>query len=219
MDEEFWKERWQANQIGFHQGQINPYLVAYWSRLGAHPGSRVFVPLCGKSLDLRWLQSQGHIVIGVEVSPIAVDNFFKEAGVDPTRRQAGSFQRCSHGNIDLWCGNFFNLSKEDLEEVSAVFDRASLIAMPPAMRPDYARHLAGILPPSVPILLVTMEYPEGSMQGPPFSVSDAEVSHLFGEHYPIDKLHEEDILEQSPRFKAKGLKSLLEKAFLLRPIG
>jgi len=100
-----------------------------------------------------------------------------------------------------------------------VFDRASLIAMPPTMRPDYARHLLAILPPSAPILLVTMEYPDGSMQGPPFSVRDAEVGRLFGEHYHIDKLHEEDILDQSPRFKAKGLKSLVEKAFLLRPVG
>jgi thiopurine S-methyltransferase len=219
MDEEFWKERWQADQIGFHQGQINPYLVAYWSRLDAAPDSRVFVPLSGKSLDLRWLQSQGHRVMGVEVSPIAVADFFKEAGVEPERHQDGEFQRCSHGNIDLWCGNFFNLSHQQLADVGAVFDRASLIAMPPAMRPDYARHLAAILPSSTPILLVTMEYPDGQMQGPPFSVSDTEVGQLFDEHYHIDKLHEEDILAQSPRFQAKGLTTLVEKAFALRPVG
>lgn len=217
MKPEFWVQRWQANQIGFHQHQINPYLVHYWSRLSLPAGSEVFVPLAGKSLDMCWLRDQGHRVLGVELSPIAVNDFFKNAELAPQRERSGPFERCTGGDIELLCGDFFALDAARMAGVAAVFDRASLIAMPPQMRPDYAAHLIAILPDACPILLVTMEYPEGQMQGPPFPVGEDEVRQLFSDRFHIERLAQQDVLDEAPRFRERGLTSLVEKVFLLTP--
>lgn len=217
MEADFWKQRWQANQIGFHQDQINPYLINHWAALGVPEDARVFVPLSGKSLDMRWLRERGHAVLGVELSPIAVEDFFAELGVEPERQVIGRFQACKVDGLALCCGDFFDLDAAQLADIGAVYDRASLVALPPPMRPAYARHLVSILPRSVPVLLVTMEYPDGQMQGPPFTVHEDEVRQLYAAHFDIEMLEQQDILEQSPQFRAKGVKSLLEKVFLLRP--
>ena len=215
MKAEFWIERWQANQIGFHQHQINPYLAQYWPRLALPTGSEVFVPLAGKSLDMWWLREQGHQVLGVELSPIAVADFFSNAKVVPEQTRSGPFEQCSGNGVTLLCGDFFALERSRLAGVSAVFDRASLIAMPPAMRPDYAAHLMATLPDGCPILLVTMEYPETQMQGPPFPVTENELRQLFDQHYRIERLSQLDILDEAAHFRDRGLSALVEKVFLL----
>lgn len=215
MKPEFWVQRWQANQIGFHQDQINPYLVKFWPRLALSANSEVFVPLSGKSLDMWWLRDQGHRVLGVELSPIAVSDFFAAADVTPEKTQSGPFEQCAVDDVTLLCGDFFSLERTRMAGISAVFDRASLVAMPAEMRPDYAAHLTSILPHNCPILLVTMEYPLGEMQGPPFTVPEEEVRQLFGQHYRIARLAQSDILDEAPRFRERGLSALEEKVFLL----
>jgi len=217
MKAEFWVQRWQANQIGFHQDQINPYLIEYWPQLALPTDSEVFVPLAGKSLDMWWLRDQGHRVLGVELSPIAVADFFSQADVTPEQSQDGPFQQCASDGLKLLCGDFFALDSARMAGVAAVFDRASLIAMPPQMRPDYAAHLMTILPDGCPMLLVTMEYPEGQMQGPPFPVAEDEVRQLFSGHYHIERLAQQDVLDEEPHFRKRGLTSLIEKVFLLTP--
>lgn len=217
MKPEFWVKRWQANQIGFHQNQINPYLLQYWPQMALPADSEVFVPLAGKSLDMWWLRDQGHRVLGVELSPIAVSDFFGAADVVPQRTQSGPFEQCASDGVTLLCGDFFALDRARMASISAVFDRASLVAMPADMRPDYAAHLTAILPDKCPILLVTMEYPEDQMQGPPFPVSEDEVRRLFAPHYRIQRLLQQDVLEQEAHFRARGLTSLVEKVFLLAP--
>ena len=217
MKAEFWVQRWQANQIGFHQDQINPYLIEYWPQLALPTDSEVFVPLAGKSLDMWWLRDQGHRVLGVELSPIAVADFFSQADVTPEQSQDGPFQQCASDGLKLLCGDFFALDSARMAGVSAVFDRASLVAMPPQMRPDYAAHLMAILPVGCPMLLVTMEYPEGQMQGPPFPVAEDEVRQLFSGHYHIERLAQQDVLDEEPHFRKRGLTSLIEKVFLLTP--
>ncbi|MBP6750907.1 MAG: thiopurine S-methyltransferase, partial [Xanthomonadaceae bacterium] len=83
MDAEFWHRRWQDNQIGFHQHEATPMLQAHWATIGAPTGCRVFVPLAGKSLDMLWLAAQGHRVLGIELSPLAVAQFFAENALQP----------------------------------------------------------------------------------------------------------------------------------------
>jgi len=78
MDPQFWHERWQRNETGWHQREINAHLQDFWPQLQQPAGGRVLVPLCGKSRDLLWLRAQGHAVLGVEISPIAVREFFAE---------------------------------------------------------------------------------------------------------------------------------------------
>ncbi|MDD2913835.1 MAG: thiopurine S-methyltransferase [Gallionella sp.] len=215
MKKEFWLERWEREEIGFHQSEINPYLCRYWHELNAAKNSKVFVPLCGKSRDLLWLQQLGHQVLGVELSALAVQAFFKENGYTPHRTTAEKFDCCAADNIRILCGDFFDLSKADLADVGAVYDRASLIALPLEMRARYAKHLANILPPETKILLITFDYPQAEMPGPPFAVSVGEVEELYRGYANVKLLAQLDVLPQQPRFRERGLSSLRENIFLL----
>jgi thiopurine S-methyltransferase len=212
---EFWHERWALKQIGFHQEDINPYLMRFWPALGLAAGSRVLVPLCGKSRDMVWLREQGFDVVGVELSEVAVREFFEENGLVPVETEVVNYRRFEAGGYVLWCGDFFGLNRALLGDIAAVYDRASLVALPPAMRGRYAAKLAGLLVPETQTLLVTFEYPQHQMGGPPFSVTTDEVHALYGEHSNIELLHEENILLREPRFQAKGVERLVEKVYRL----
>lgn len=215
MKKDFWLERWEREEIGFHQDEFNRYMCRYWPELGMAPGSEVFVPLCGKSRDMLWLKGQGHRVLGVELSAIAVQAFFEENGLAPRHDELGKFERCEADGISILCGDFFDLGREDLVNVGTVYDRASMIALPPQMRERYVRHLADILPRGAQLLLITMDYPQTEMQGPPFSVSADEVETLYREYAEVRLLAQLDVLEHNPRFQKRGLSRMQENVFLL----
>ncbi len=179
MEAEFWLERWERREIGFHQADINRFLEQYWSTLELAKDSSVFVPLCGKSKDMRWLAQQGHRVLGIEVCETAVQEFFEEWDVQPRREQKGSFTRYSAKNIEILVGDFFALTAENLQDVTGVYDRASLVALPPDMRQAYVKLLGGILPRKVQTLLISFEYQLGARNGPPFSIDADAVKSLF----------------------------------------
>lgn len=215
MEKDFWLTRWERAEIGFHQNEVNPYLRDYWQALEEMPGGDVFVPLCGKSLDMLWLCQQGHTVLGVELSAIAVQHFFAENGLSPQHASREQFDCCEADNIRILCGDFFDLNKQDLAQVTAVYDRASLVALPPEMRERYARHLVSILSPGTQILLVTFDYPQAEMSGPPFAVSPDEVEALYRDYADIRLLAQLDVLPDNPRFQQRGLTRLQENIFLL----
>lgn len=212
MQPEFWHQRWQDDRIGFHLGQVNPYLVKYWPTLGLHAGSRVFVPLCGKSLDMLWLAEQGHEVVGVEISPIAVRAFFEENRLDPEISQQGAFEIWAVDQITILLGDFFELTPGQLGEVEAVYDRASLIALPADMRAEYVEHLNALCP-AVPRLLITLDYDQSRMTGPPFAVSDEEVRELYADRSSLVRLAAEDVLADNPRFREQGLDRMVESVW------
>ena len=213
MERDFWLERWQLDQTGFHQSEVNPYLERY----GHHLKGKVFVPLCGKSLDMSWLARQGAKVLGVELSPIAVQAYFEENGLAATCRPFGKFESHESNGIRLLCGDFFDLKREDMEGVSAVYDRASMVALPVTMRERYVRHLMSILPEAAKILLITFDYPQAEMQGPPFAVSVEEVERLYRDFARIELLDQADVLE--PRFAERGVTRMQENVFLLKCAG
>lgn len=217
MDAQFWLERWKNNEIGFHQQEINVHLQRYWDRLALHARHPVFVPLCGKSRDMLWLRSRGHDVLGVEISPIAVRDFYAENGLEAAVSDCGPFTRWEFDKLVIYVGDFFDMSAQMLRGVEGVYDRASLIAFPPESRSRYAAHLQACIPTAANILLVTLQYPENEMQGPPFSVEDAEVMALFRERYDIASLCELEILDENPRFRKRGLSTLLERVYHLEP--
>lgn len=219
MEHAFWLERWQRNEIGFHQNDINPHLQAFWSRLGVKPGETILVPLCGKSRDLLWLAAQGYRVLGVEISAIAVEAFFAENGLRAERARTGSFECWQHDEVSLLCGDFFALTPALLREVKGVYDRASLIALPPPQREHYAQHLAQLLAPGTRILLITMEYPQQQMQGPPFCVLEEEVRRLYDAAFEVRQIHTENILDRNPRFRERGLTELWERVYRLERHG
>jgi len=216
MEHDFWHRRWNKNEIGFHQQQINLHLQELWHSFEIEPGTPVFVPLCGKSQDMLWLAEQGHPVLGIELSELAVESFFSEASLSPTVTESPPFRRYSHGNIEILVGDFFSLEPAHLDTFEVVYDRASLIAFPPEMRPRYSRHLNGLLPSGAKIMLITLEYSQEEMKGPPFCVKESEVNELMGDTMRIEKLRELDVLSENPRFIRRGLTALQEKVFRLR---
>ena len=217
MEADFWNERWQNGRIAFHQGRVNPMLDAYVEELALKAGDRIFVPLCGKAFDMRWLADRGYRVIGVELSPVAVRDFFEEQAMPSREREAQGFAVREGESVALWCGDFFSLSREILGEVSAVYDRAALIALPHAMRARYVDHLLQVVGPRTPVLLLTYEYPEAEMEGPPFSVGIEEIYRRFRDHRPVTVLESRDVLEQELGLRRRGLTQLTEHAFLLGP--
>jgi len=218
MERDFWLTRWRENLIGFHRTDINPALLKHLDRLQLADGDQVFVPLCGKSLDLAWLQQQGLRVLGVELSPIAAAAFFEEQGSAASISRVDGFESYRSGDIEILCGDYFSLSPEQLAGVRGVFDRAALIALPPEMRQSYAARMAELLAPGVRVLLVTMEYPRGQMDGPPFAVMEQEVRDLYGDHFGITVLESEDLLAKEPGFRERGLTQMVGKTYLLERI-
>ena len=217
MKADFWHNRWEKNLTGFHLNEVNPHLKANWASLNLNAGARVFIPLCGKSLDLIWLAAQGHQVVGIELSPLAVEAFFTENNLTAEHHQAGDLEYWQSENISLFCGDFFALTTEILGPIDAVYDRASLIALPPAMRQDYAAKLTE-LAQFAPKLLVTLEYEQSKMDGPPFSVSEDEVNALYQSNYHVKQVTAQDVLGDNEKFREKGLSYMNECIYQLTPL-
>lgn len=216
-DNELWQQSWRDRNTDFHQTSVNPHLVKFWSSLGLRPSDRVFVPLCGKSLDLLWLAQQGHTVIGVELSPLAARAFFRENRIQASRRRVGEFTLWEHGRISILCGDFFQLGAADLGNIAAVFDRASLTALPDEIRGDYLEHLRKILPAACKMLLLTTEEPEeGETQGQAFAVAD-EIASLYTQAFDIELSHVESVFEPNPDPAIKQPVRVEQKVYLLTP--
>lgn len=215
VHEEFWQARWSRNEIGFHQQQVNPYLQQHWPTLALPAGSRVLVPLCGKSQDMLWLAAQGHRVLGIELAQKAVLDFFAEQGIAPQVGRHGVFDTYSAQGIELWCGDFFALEPADVADCQALYDRAALIALPPQMRARYLAQLQTILAPGCRGLLVTLDYDQARMPGPPFAVSDAEVTAAFAAGWQLEQLQREDVLGSNWKFLKSGIEALHESVYRL----
>lgn len=200
MQPEFWQQRWAHHEIGFHQPAPTPQLLAHWPALGVPAGAQVFVPLCGKSLDLAWLAGQGYRVLGVELAQIAVDEFFAEHGLVPEVEDTRYGRHHRAGGIELIRGDAFDLDAGLLSHCAAVFDRAALIALPPALRARYVGELYARLPPGCRGLLVTLEYPQADRDGPPFSVQEDEVQALYAGDWTVDLRERRPILPDHPGY-------------------
>ena len=220
MESTFWHDRWQAGQIGFHQAAFNGYLTRHWADLNVPTDAPVLVPLCGKSRDLRWLADRGHRVLGVELSPLACEAFFAEQGWSYERV---SFDRGvryqgvgAASAVALWCADWFALTAADLGEVSAFYDRAALIALPPPMRVRYVAQLGRLLSGTACGLLVTLDYPQAERAGPPFAVADIEVASLFGAGWQRHMVETEDMLARpDAREREWGLARVQQTAWTL----
>ena len=182
MDRDFWNTKWEQNDIAFHEREANALLVKWFTELSLAKGSRVFLPLCGKTSAIRWLLSNGYRVAGAELSRIAIDQLFAELGVDPKISRSGKVDHYSARNIDIFVGDLFDLSREMLGPVDAVYDRAALVALPETMRARYTAHLTEITH-HAPQLLICYEYDQSLIDGPPFSISNAEVMEHYGDRY------------------------------------
>ncbi|MDC6380856.1 thiopurine S-methyltransferase [Pseudomonas graminis] len=215
MEPRFWHERWAINQIGFNQASVNSHLLRLWPELTAMPGERVLVPLCGKSIDMIWLLNQGFHVVGAELSEIAVAGFFSENGLQPTVEERGALKVYRAEGCEIWCGDFFALNPEDVGDCTAFYDRAALIALPPDLRWRYVKQLNHLLSKDACGLLVTLDYDQSLIAGPPFSVDEDEVLQLLSPDWRVKRVADLDVLEQGVKFKQAGATSLMEYAYRL----
>ena len=216
MDADFWLQRWNEGRIGFHRGEVMPLLEKHWPGLNVPADGRVFVPLAGKSLDMHWLAAQGHRVLGAELSPLAVQAFFAEAGLEPVVANDADGVHHRAGPVDLVQGDVFALSAATLATMAAVYDRAAIIALPPALRRRYVAEVYARLPQGCRGLLITLEYPQAEKDGPPFSVDEAEVRELFAPQWQVELLERRDILAQEPGFRAEGVSALSAAVYRLQ---
>jgi thiopurine S-methyltransferase len=184
MEANFWHQKWQRGEIGFHREHANPNLVAHIDQLALAPGNRVFLPLCGKTRDIAYLLSLGYQVVGAELSELAIQALFQELSIEPNKTQLEQLTHYHAENIDIFVGDIFKLSPELLGKVDAIYDRAALVALPLLMRIDYCAHLMH-LTQNAPQLVVTLEYQQELVAGPPFSISEQEVHQHYASTYSI----------------------------------
>ncbi len=186
MRNNYWLERWKNNQIDFHLSGVNPLLECYWPQLNIAQQSNVFVPLCGKSVDLLWLANKGYHVIGIELSQIACEAFFLENKLSFSTKVTGEFTLFYNERITLYCGDFFALTAEMLPPLAAIYDRAALIALPDELRQRYANHLNQFMNNHCQMLLIVFDFPKDMVSGPPYPVSFEEVNQLYKQ--PVNQL-------------------------------
>jgi thiopurine S-methyltransferase len=214
--------RWREGRIGFHEGRVNVRLLRHWPELGVARDAAVLVPLCGKAHDLRWLAERGHAVLGVELSALAIADFFREQELVAERSRLDPFEVWRAGRLTILCGDFFALDRAGAEAaaggpLAAWWDRAAMIALPPAMRTRYVEQLARLTAPGARGLLVGFEYPPEEKQGPPFNVDEAEIRARYRApaFEPPVFLERDDWLDREPIFREQGLSRVHETLFRL----
>lgn len=210
MDSEFWKERWEKNQIGFHLDEVNPMLEKHFHELGLKEGSSIFIPLCGKTLDIQWLLSKGYNIVGAELSELAIEQLFEELRVKPDVSTQKKFKVYQTKNLKIFVGDIFDLSSELLVDIDGVYDRAALVALPFNIREKYTAHLCNISQ-HLPQLLLNFTYDQSLMNGPPFSVTGEEIKEHYSKSYEIILLESKEV-----EGKFKGKVYAEEMAWLLK---
>ena len=184
MDPDFWRQRWENNETGWHESKPNPVLVKHLSQLALAKDRRIFVPLCGKTLDISWLLSHGYRVAGAELSEVAVEQLFMDLGLQPDIARTGELDQWSANRVDIFVGNIFALFRKALGSVDGVYDRAALVALSPEIRSRYTAHLVE-LTNRAPQLLICYDYDQQLMDGPPFSVSSDEIRRHYAQAYDL----------------------------------
>jgi len=200
-----WLARWESGQTGWHEDGGNTALRKFWPRLNT--GSRVLVPLCGKSPDLLWLAQQDLEVTGVELSEIAARAFFTETGIsfDIVSRDRLLYFQGVEQSVTIVCGDFFQFSDEPFD---ALYDRAALVAVSPELRPDYVAHTKTLLRPDAEKLLITLEYDQSKANGPPYSVLPGEVSAYWPGLQRAGELSA--LNNMPPKFRSAGITEFVE---------
>ncbi len=213
-DNNFWLKVWENNDIPFHQDDVKSELIDFFPLLNLQKNSNILIPLCGKSKDLLWLSEQGHQIIGIEISPIACENFFTENNIQPSVIKKPSYLIYQNDNIRIICADLFQLTKDDFPTIHAIYDCKALIALPPEMKKKYVQHLLQCVGPEIQILLFNI-LTDDKVQGPPFPSSDAEIEMLYSD-FQISKIKEECHVDLQDHLIKKGYQKIYESVFLMK---
>jgi thiopurine S-methyltransferase len=214
IENNFWLKVWENNDIPFHADTVKTDLIEFFPSLNLQKDARILVPFCGKSKDLIWLSDQGYEVIGIEISRIACEDFFRELGVQPSIIKKTSCTVYQHNNIQIICADLFNLTKNDFPKIHAIYDCKALIALQHDIKKKYVKHLLSCVDHDIQILLFTIDT-EANVQGPPFPISDAETHALYAD-FEVIKLKKNRISDLPSHLIQKGFREFDEKVFLLK---
>lgn len=216
MEQAYWLDKWQKQDIFWHKQDINQDLIDYLPELGLKAGDAILVPLCGKTKDMLWLADQGLKVIGVELSPIACDDFFREINVTPVKTSENGFVKYQYQNIEIYCGDIFKLTAAMIPDVKAIFDTRALVALPTDIRTRYVKHLIACTRNKARILLICIES-SSEVAGPPFPIHDKDVNALYGEHYTIRPVSHHVLTSIMPHLIEKGYRDYSERTYVIIP--
>ena len=215
MEPEFWLSRWQEGRHGFHQERVHPDLERFEAEFLGDGPHRVLVPLCGKTLDLAWLAARGHEVVGVELSPVAVAAVFEREGLTPEVDHLGPFERSRAGAITVLRGDVFEATPELVGTFDRVWDRAAIVALDEPRRPRYVATVRALMAPGARLLQNAFAYDQTKMDGPPWSVPEAEIQGHYGD-WSIQPVLE-DVLTEG-KFAERGVPSwTVTRYFIDRP--
>ncbi|MEL6677972.1 MAG: thiopurine S-methyltransferase [Pseudomonadota bacterium] len=210
MEHHYWHGKWAHDDIAFHEGAANILLTRYADRL---PEGRLFLPLCGKTVDMAWLRARGHRIVGAELSETAVQQFFAEHALRPEVTEGPEHLVYAAEGIEIHVGDLFKLTAEALGPVAGIYDRAALVALPPSMQQAYVFHMHTVAG-AVPRLLISLDYPDGLIEGPPFATSGARIAELHGPDVTVSVLEERDLPNG-----LKGRRPVTETIYLVEPGG
>jgi thiopurine S-methyltransferase len=212
-----WHQFWTRESPGFHEGRVNAYLQQFIDQFDLNPGDCVFMPLCGKAHDIYWLWQKGLEVVGVELSPVAVTSFMQEFAIEHEIARDGELTVYTAPRLTLYQGDFMRMAPRHLQACKLVYDRAALVAIESFNRHSYCAHMLSLLAGPAPVLMITLEYDQTCMKGPPFSVPVDEIRELYGQHYRIDELLAVEQIDERPKWREQGLGSFREIALSLVP--
>ena len=213
MESQFWLDRWEADQIGFHEAEGNSKLPQFWSTQNKGQ-QEICVPLCGKTLDLRYLSNFGHVT-GFELSPIAIRDFFREWSVTPVESDRFGLRCLSARGVSLIEADFLALPTAFYESFTHIYDRAAMIALPPRLRGSYTQQIHRLLARGGEALVLTIEYPNGEIPGPPFSIDPIEIERFYRDGFEIAHLETENIWRSDSRLVQEGITALSSHIFRL----
>ncbi|WP_286261682.1 thiopurine S-methyltransferase [Thalassotalea atypica] len=213
MDASFWHRCWERNSLGFHQGSVHPFLTETLDPLFDEKSQRVFVPLCGKSLDMFWLAERMDVV-GSELSKIACHDFFTEQNIAYETTKSGDLVKYSFDNISLWQGDFFKLPAEQFPAFDWIYDRAAIIALPQELQEKYVAHLSSFVGKGTKLALISLEFPEHELTGPPFPVTEKQVNELFSE-FKVDCIASKELPDRQFAQRVFDVSYLKERLYII----
>lgn len=218
VDLDGWQKRWSERKIGFHQEEAHVFLEKYVDRiLNKKEKASVFMPLCGKSVDIKWLSDRGHCVVGVECSSMALEEFFQEQNVEytiePAEQVNGSIYKSKDGKIKIYCCDFFAFSKDNEGQFDSIWDRAAMVAINRSDRKKYTDLLKTLMKPDGRLALVTLEFDDTIHAGPPHNFPEDKVRDLYEDTCSVETVETLDGLKE--RHKDWGLTSMDEKFYLI----
>ncbi|CAK8674631.1 unnamed protein product [Clavelina lepadiformis] len=181
----YWRNLWKNDQAWFHMSDAHPDMLKFQDQF-LRDNCRVYVPLCGKSVDLKYLADKGHEVVGCEFCETAILQFFEEQSIKYERYQHPTAPyeifKATDKNITIYKGDFFALGSSIMGKVDAIWDRGSFVAIDPSRRREYADVIYDVINADGKYLLYSVEY-EGNISSTPYNVQEQEIDDIFGQKF------------------------------------